>query len=493
MPKGRRNTIASRGSGSGSGSGSGLGGGPGLGGGSGIGSSANGSASDEITADLIHERLQQQGDINVQVFSRTRGMNEDVRVHFNEEPGTAEVSSSSGSTYHVDYINGTCDCMHYRMREERCRHLDAVDTAMGQEAISQVEGNSGIDAISRLDQAEEDIRNNIGLDQEDDGYFYLDHISSFRRKLREGVNVDYEYENVLNGNDLTFGIELEFVGGNPDAIARDLYREEICAYPERVRYHAPSVEGKWKLERDGSVSDGTEGGELVSPILRDTPETWRQIERICEIASRHGARVDQRCGGHVHIGMEPLDTARQRWRRFFKIMSGYEECVYRAAGGDLGRVRSNSRTYATRFRDRAEVGINYRTQLNNEYDVRNFTRVVSESERYYGINLTNISDNRRETVEFRYFNGSLNPKQIQANVKLAAGVMTAARKARTKDIGSIGYEVSENFKRRGKLVNDYNVTSPRTQNKLAEFLDIIFTRKKDKDALIDVLSKNNWK
>ena len=498
MPKGRRNTISSRNSSSArtsSGSGAVM---PGIsmGGGavaSGGSQGGNATTSEDLTAEAINDRLQQYGNVHVRVNSRSRGGNEDVRVQFLDEPGIAEVSSELGGTYNVDYVNGSCNCMHYRMREERCRHLDAVDIAIG-EVSQSISGNSGINAIRRLDQIEEDARNNIERDQEDDEFFYLDHMSTFRRKLREGIDVEYEYENVLNGNDLTFGIELEFVGGNPDAIARELYREGICAYPERVRYHAPSVEGKWKLERDGSVSDGSGGGELVSPILKDNPETWRQIERICEIANRYGARIDQRCGGHVHIGMEPLDTARQRWRRFFKIMSGYEECVYRAAGGDLGRMRSNSdNDYARRFRERAEFGINHRVSLNNEYDVRNLTRAVSGHNRYYGVNLTNISDNRRDTVEFRYFNGSLNPKQIQANVKLSAGIMTAARKCRTKDINSIDYQVSESFKRRGKIINEYNSTSPRTQNKLAEFLDIVFTRKKDKDALISVLAKNTWK
>lgn len=54
-------------------------------------------------------------------------------------------------------------------------------------------------------------------------------------------------------------------------------------------------------------------------FLKDTPETWRQIEVICEVTKRHGARVNHSCGAHVHIGMNKLDTARERWRRFFKM------------------------------------------------------------------------------------------------------------------------------------------------------------------------------
>lgn len=243
MPKGRRNTISTRNissvrtpSGSYAAiSGTSMGGGLMSGGGA---SGDNVVTSEDLTAETINDRLQQYGNVYVRVHSRSRGENEDVRVRFLDEPGVAEVSSELGGTYNVDYINGSCDCMHYRMREERCRHLDAVDMAIG-EVSGEVVGNNGIDAIRRLDQIEEDARNNIERDQEDDEFFYLDHMSTFRRKLREGIDVDYEYENVLNGNDLTFGIELEFVGGNPDAIARELYREGICAYPERVRYHAP--------------------------------------------------------------------------------------------------------------------------------------------------------------------------------------------------------------------------------------------------------------
>lgn len=457
----------------------------------------NENTNEENTAERLNERLREAGTVQVQVASRSRHQTENVDVVFTDNPGVAEVSSESGNTYSVDYINGSCNCMHYRMRETRCRHMEAVDIAMGQVVAAQNQEEQNInyiETLARMDEIEENDRNEVEYEQEDDEFFYMDHKSQLDRKLRTGVDVDYEYENVLNGNNVTFGVELEFVGGDADAIARELYNEGICAYGERVRYHAPSVEGKWKLERDGSVSSGEMGGELVSPVLKDCPETWKNIEKICEIAQRHGARIDDRCGAHVHIGMEPLDTARQRWRRFFKIMAGYEECIYREAGGDEGRIRSGHQTYATGFRHRADYAATSRMSLNTADDVANLASNVSNENRYYALNLTNISShNKPDTVEFRYFNGSLNPKQIQANIKLSAGVIMAARKCRTKDINSIGYEVSDAFKRRGNLINNYSSTRDKTNKKIGEFLDIICTRKKDKDALINVFNKNSWR
>lgn len=469
MPKGRRNSIATSG-----------------------GGGSNAAAGD--TAERINERLREAGTVRVQVNSRTRNRLEDVEVTFSETPGMAQVRSSSGMTYEVDHINGGCTCMHNVMREERCRHMDAVDMAMGQVVSRHQDTNVNvIGNLTESDILEENNRNEIMVDQEDDDFFYLDHEDEFERNLENGVDVPYEYQNVLNGSDITFGVELEFVGGDADAIARDLYREGICAYDHRVNYHARSVEGKWKLERDGSVSDSWGGGEIVSPVLKDTPETWKNIEKICEIANRHGARIDDRCGGHVHIGMEPLDTARQRWRRFFNVMSGYEECIYRAAGGDEGRIRRGHMHYAESFQDRAEYGANRRIRLESIDDVRSLASDVSERNRYYALNLKNVADvGKPDTVEFRYFNGSLNPKQIQANVKLSSGVIMAARKCRTKDINSIGYEVSDSFKRRGRLLKNSN-TDNRSNKKIAEFLDIVCTRKKDKDALLNVFARNRWR
>lgn len=148
----------------------------------------------------------------------------------------------------------------------------------------------------------------------------------------EPKNVDSKYvDSLKNGTPYIGGVGAS--GGNSNAIARELYELDICAYDHRVDYNEDSVSGKWKLEFDCSVANryGPEGGELVSPVLRDTPETWRNLEKICEVARKQGAMINQKCGGHVHMGMDPLDTARQRWKRFFRTIGGFEDVIYRVA------------------------------------------------------------------------------------------------------------------------------------------------------------------
>jgi Putative amidoligase enzyme/SWIM zinc finger len=214
------------------------------------------------------------------------------------------VDSESEQRYFVSGDIEACTCPDFQNRNSICRHINAVNSALGQaeEEIRELE-SSELMAI----RIQQDIRDEIQRNQEgqasDDGFFYCDNLEEF----------DRNYENILNGNTSTFGGELEFVGGNADAIASELYDLGITAAPYRLNYHARvSDNTKWKLERDGSVSSGSSGGELLSPVLKDTSETWRQIEIICEVEKRHGARVNQSCGRHVHIGMNKLDTARQR-------------------------------------------------------------------------------------------------------------------------------------------------------------------------------------
>ena len=476
MPKRRSNTISTE-----SNSGSGA-----------IGASGSGM-SPGIISDLsnrINQRLSES--IVVNGDSRSRGRNEEIRVTYDDEDEIYIVDSASNQRYFVSSDVESCTCPDFQNRNRACRHMNAVNNALGQaeEEIRDLEANEVM--ATRIQQ---DIRDEIQRNQEgpsiDDGFFYCENLDEFDRTY-ENINddlINYEYENVLNGNKSTFGVELEFVGGDADAIARELYDLGITAAPYRLNYHARvSDDTKWKLERDGSVSSGSRGGELVSPILKDTPETWRQIEVICEVAKRHGAWINQSCGGHVHIGMNKLDTARQRWRRFFKMVENYEECLYRAAGGDLGQIRSNASSYATSFSQRAAEANRMSFRMDTERDVRHMATTVSNLNRYYGINLKNIATDRAPTVEFRYFNGSLNPKQIQANIKLAAGIINAAEKSRWRDTED------ENYKKRGRILKNTNTNSgTRTKEKMVELLDIAFSRKIDKDMLLNVLKKNNWR
>lgn len=486
MPKTRNggNTIASRGGGL---QGSGTGGGIGI---DGINEMSN----------RIDDRLQEARIISVEVISRSRGQMENADVTFDPNtPGQAVVTSGSGRSYVVDTENQTCTCPDYMHRGVRCRHIEATALAQEQIGPGTFSGSAAAAQINPNETLREHINNEAVMEQHnaergfgDDNHFYTDNMNEFNQDMERlrTTPVPYQYENALNGSDITFGIELEFVDGESDAIARELYDLGICSSPQMVRYHSNGVPGKWKLERDGSVTSGGRGGELVSPILKDTPETWRQIETICEVARRHGARVSMETGGHVHVSTDPLDGKRQRWRRLFKAFHGVEEAVFRFSGGELGTYR-NTHYSASSISD-MQTGISAR--MPEEGNINDFrqalTRTTIGRDRYKSINFQSFCDGVRDTVEIRAFNGSLTPGVIQANVKLSAGLIHAAERSRIHGEGE-GL-TTDSFRRRGQLINEY-AQNGRNDASIVRLVDTLFTRKSDKEHILSVITKNRWR
>lgn len=497
MPKTRSsgNTIASRGSGGG-GAGGEIGGG-------GMGSAGPGyERTLEEMSERIQDRMEEARTVSVMVESRSRVGLEEVQVTFDPAtPGMATVQSASGNSYTVNTEEETCTCPDHRFRGARCRHIEA--TALAQEEIGQgtYVGSAEDQQVNVNETVREHIAHEVAEETDnaergfsDDEHFYTDNPEQFTADMERLRNepIPYEYENVLNGSDITFGIELEFVRGNSDAIARELYNLGIVGTPRMIQYHGYSDPNKWKLERDGSVTDGSRGGELVSPILTDTPETWRQIETICEVARRHGGQVNLRTGGHVHVSAEPLDGKRQRWRRLFKAFSGSEESIFRFSGGELGRFRDTHYTASSA----SDMARGIRARLPEEGSLSDFRTALNHREsginwrKYRSINLGPFANGTRNAIEIRAFNGSLTPGVIQANVKVAAGLIHTAERSRIQ--GENEGLTTAAFRKRGKLINQYS-EGGQDNASMMRFVDTYFTRKKDKEHIMSILARNSWR
>lgn len=489
MPKTRSSgTIASRGGSNRStnGPGGGFGGGGGLGVGEMAGRTEN--------------RLESVRSVDVVVPSRTREQDETVTVTFDPAmPGMALAQSRSGNTYTVNTEDETCTCPNNTLVGNRCRHIEAAAIAQEQIGRGVAQGSevaSGVNASRTLpdhvNNEQEVERENAERVFRDDEHFYLDNMETFEADLNRLRNepLPYEYENALNGSNITFGVELEFQHGNSDAIARELHQLGIVGTPRMEEYHSQGIPGKWKLERDGSVTDRytRRGGELVSPILKDTPETWKNIEKICEVVKRHGGQVTVKTGGHVHVSLDPLDGKRHRWKRVMKAFAGNEEVIMRAAGGEVGvmrdpyfaeRTSSSLLSWSRRDLPATENLSDFRSALD---------RMGAGDEKYQSLNFRGFTDLGRPTLEVRSFNGSFTPAVIQANVKIAAGLIHTAERSRKQ--GAAEGLTTEAFSRRGRLIDD--TSNERSSKGMAKFLDTFFTRKSDKDHVLGLLAKNRF-
>jgi len=413
----------------------------------------------------------------VNAFSPTRGRMESLSVNFTSDR-EAIVRSGSGNAYQVTQgedgsFRCTCPDFRFRGRLRPCRHIEGVRTVLRGERMLDTGAPAALpterrgldasrlaeEAARRREESAEAARRcrEAAAQQLPEGSLSDDALFDELYQKAAAGDVSYEYEDVLGGSDVTFGVEIEFEGGDRQAIGRELYQRGLIPQSRQVSYHSPRHPGLWAFETDGSVS----GGEIVSPVLRDTPETWRQIEEICEVIRRNGGRVTHKCGAHVHIGNTPIDHDRQSWRRLVRICRENEDLLYRIAAGGESRGQHRGTRYTRPLTRVSATTLRSGTTSEGHYDAVNV---------------------RSHTIEFRYFNGTLDPRQIQTNVRLSHAIVQAAARPETRLSGR-DRPLGET---RDAGSEDPGHTSVR------EFLDNIFTRTRDKLAGLWLYATSQW-
>lgn len=283
-----------------------------------------------------------------------------------------------------------------------------------------------------------------------------------RRAIEAGGEMPYADDGVLalwpehvgETGRWTFGLEFEFAAADAQWVASELYARGLAAAAETAEYHTDRIRGFWTVEQDRTVTsvfesgDGSPpivvGGEVVSPPLRDTPETWRQVAVVLEVLRACGAEVNQSCGLHVHIGVdafreplrhhdggdpalrsphEPERDAMPALSRLAVLASVcFEDLIFRLASAEGGRHRGRAFFYRHCRPLQRPLQERYETlsQLTEDLGTEGVARRAA-------LNLTNVGDPIKDTVEFRQCNGTLDPRIVQAFCRLCAALVGAAR------------------------------------------------------------------
>lgn len=209
-----------------------------------------------------------------------------------------------------------------------------------------------------------------------------------------------EYRKSLGiSNKYTFGIEIEaeYAGG--------------IMYPEANYMRLK----KWCRENESTLKDGD---EFISPILTDNIETWQDIEYVCKIISK-AYKIEDTCGGHIHIGANILGENKDNWINFFKIWSVYENIIYRFAYGEY----LTPRTYISRSITNPIANSLWQTLKYEEVkklDYLDLIKLFYQNFRHITClnlhNVKNMEEKDRNTIEIRCPNGTLNPIIWQNNI-----------------------------------------------------------------------------
>ena len=239
----------------------------------------------------------------------------------------------------------------------------------------------------------------------------------------------------------TFGIELETTG-----IGRERTAKAIAAYFGTTAkfvghhlgdWHIPMPDGrKWVVERDGSVTDPS--AEVVSPVCR-----WDDLPMVLGVTKAiraAGARTDSSCGIHVHVGLG--EHTPQSLRRLVNIVNAKEDLLTQALGITPERrhrwcapvapafLEAVNRTKPDSFERLAQLW--YRHSGGGSSNWRECAATHYDRSRYHLLNLhaTFSTERPAHTIEFRAFNGTLDPAKILAYIQLCLAISAQALRSK---------------------------------------------------------------
>lgn len=208
-----------------------------------------------------------------------------------------------------------------------------------------------------------------------------------------------------------FGVELEHNGISLDASARALRGAGLEVINEGWTHR---VCREWKIVPDSSC-----GNEAVTPILRGA-SGFASLKTAMAALRGAGARVDARCGMHVHLDMSDLNGAEMA--RFVALYVNHQD--------DIDNIVPPSRRGNTYAR-RVETG-----ELDTIVDA--FTRTGTtpwrwtQDRRYRTINV--MSFPKYGSIEVRQHQGTLNFTKARAWVLLMMAMVEVARQDRCGEV-----------------------------------------------------------
>lgn len=226
----------------------------------------------------------------------------------------------------------------------------------------------------------------------------------------------------------TFGVEIELTGITrkkaAQIIADYFGTESFYIGTHYDTYGAKDDKGRtWKAMSDSSIR--TEGGqevEIVTPVLR-----YSDIEDLQEIVRklrRAGAKANNTCGIHIHIGSEK-HTAKTL-SNLVNIMTSKQNLIYKALG-----IKPERERYCLKLESELSEKIRKIKPDTLEkmadiwydgyYDDRN---AHYNSSRYHCLNLHSVFT--KGTVEFRLFNSTTHAGKIKAYIQFCLAVNNQA-------------------------------------------------------------------
>ena len=166
----------------------------------------------------------------------------------------------------------------------------------------------------------------------------------------------------------------------------------------------------WWMTCDGTLENGAEYKPKDRNKLYYTSDCKDQIKEILGLIKAHKGTIKPTCGLHIHVDMSKFTN--QEIINIIRAFIKHQNLLYRTF-----------KTLKTRQRDTAAKIPKVIGELITEkiiQDTKEGTMVDKEDyfdSKYYGLNIQSLTD--YGTIEFRFFNGSIQSRTILKNIKWA--------------------------------------------------------------------------
>lgn len=247
-----------------------------------------------------------------------------------------------------------------------------------------------------------------------------------------------------------FGVEIECFGDHTIAM-RALIEAGFDVHDLR-RTHEGNHRSKWTVKRDGSIDPGTDRGvEVCSPPLDfNDPEQRAQVSKVVDVLRAAGLETHRGAGVHVHIDAKHEDGRVMTHKELAAVVRftyKFEDAMYRIASAGWQTIRDGIHSYAMPIPEHTARAVMHITDEEDLWEVwegsvawmqrhrsnrRTASLILEEMERYTATNLHAFKVHG--TVEFRYFNSTLNPARIQAYIALCMAIMDDARNGFSRSV-----------------------------------------------------------
>lgn len=299
-----------------------------------------------------------------------------------------------------------------------------------------------------------------------------------------------DFEKLGLPQNFRFGIEIE--ADNVKTKGKDgLYRGKSAEYIKSKNWHMATK------SEEQLVSEG--GAELVSPILTDSEQDWENIAAMCEQIKKHPGKngpeavANSKCGLHVHFDAECLTSNPKAFWNFMRLYAESEELLYKMCNDKNNPIRKGA--INKNFKGINLISAIWRNGMAAPSskkilrDIQNGTLKVSykkfgklrmlaskyklDERRYSGLNLTNIGNSKKNTIEFRMANGTLNPAVIKQNVFLYASLLNTS------------IQMTEKPQEYQDKLNTFYRTDVTEEQKAQNFLNLIMENSQDRQIYME--------